>query len=98
MPPGFDPWSGSVSPKHPIHSPVASLGRNFCFCSSDPYFQMGYITSELWTEAVERKPLSQRSSSCMISPYAIWSRPAPPYSSGMYGPNAPISPKPGNKC
>ena len=22
-----DPWSGSVNPKHPIHSPVASLGR-----------------------------------------------------------------------
>ena len=37
IPPGFDPWSGSVSPKHPIFSPVASLGSHSCFCSSVPY-------------------------------------------------------------
>ena len=36
IPPGFEPWSGSVSPKHPIISPVASLGKNFSFCSSLP--------------------------------------------------------------
>ena len=35
---------------------------------TDPYFQIGYITRELWTEAVERKPESQRSSSCIIRP------------------------------
>ena len=35
-PPGSDPASGSVSPKHPMYSPLASLGRYFCFCSSEP--------------------------------------------------------------
>ena len=29
MAPGSEPAPGSVSPKHPIHSPVASLGRYF---------------------------------------------------------------------
>jgi urease beta subunit len=29
--PGSEPWLGSVRPKQPIHSPVASLGRYFCF-------------------------------------------------------------------
>ncbi len=36
MPPGSEPWSGSVRPKQPIHSPVASLGRYFLRCSSVP--------------------------------------------------------------
>ena len=27
---GSEPWFGSVRPKQPIHSPVASLGRYFC--------------------------------------------------------------------
>ena len=36
MPPGSDPWSGSVSPKQPTHSPVASRGRYFSRCSSVP--------------------------------------------------------------
>ena len=31
MLPGSEPWFGSVRPKQPIHSPVASLGRYFCF-------------------------------------------------------------------
>jgi glycerol dehydrogenase-like iron-containing ADH family enzyme len=29
MLPGSEPWSGSVRPKQPIHSPLASLGRYF---------------------------------------------------------------------
>ena len=29
--PGSEPWFGSVRPKQPIHSPVASFGRYFCF-------------------------------------------------------------------
>src|SRR3954454_5345641 len=36
MLPGSEPESGSVSPKQPIHSPVASFGRYFLRCSSDP--------------------------------------------------------------
>src|ERR1051326_3258752 len=36
MPPGFEPYPGSVSPKHPIFSPLASAGNHFCFCSSLP--------------------------------------------------------------
>ena len=27
--PGSEPWSGSVRPKQPIHSPVASFGQVF---------------------------------------------------------------------
>jgi hypothetical protein len=27
---------GSVRPKQPINSPLPSLGRYFCFCSSEP--------------------------------------------------------------
>jgi len=68
MPPGLDPWSGSVRPKQPMSSPAASFGRYFCFCSSLPYFQMGNITSEPCTEAAERKPESPRSSSIMATP------------------------------
>ena len=62
--PGFDPWSGSVSPKHPIHSPVASLGRCFILCSSEPYFQMGpntlRVPMELHKEARENLSRSLR--------------------------------------
>ncbi|MDT4837054.1 hypothetical protein D3C71_503960 [compost metagenome] len=54
MLPGSEPWSGSVRPKQPIHSPVASLGRNFCFCASVPNSKIGTITSELCTLAIER--------------------------------------------
>ena len=46
IPPGFEPWSGSVNPKQPIHSPEANFGKNFMRCSSEPYFQIGYITKE----------------------------------------------------
>ena len=36
MPPGSEPASGSVRPKQPTHSPLASFGRYLRFCSSDP--------------------------------------------------------------
>ena len=41
MPAGSDPASGSVNPKHPIHSPLVSFGRYFSFCTSDPNVLMG---------------------------------------------------------
>ena len=34
--PGSEPWSGSVRPKQPIHSPVASFGRYLRRCASLP--------------------------------------------------------------
>ncbi len=51
---GSEPWLGSVKPKQPIHSPVASLGRYFCFCASVPKALMGTMTSELCTLIIER--------------------------------------------
>ena len=36
MPAGFEPKSGSVSPKQPIASPLCSRGSHCCFCSSEP--------------------------------------------------------------
>ena len=68
MPPGFEPKSGSVSPKQPISAPEASRGSQCCFCSSEPKAKMGYMTRAPCTEAKERMPLSPRSSSCMMSP------------------------------
>jgi len=54
MEPGSDPWSGSVRPKQPIHSPVASRGRYFWRCASVPNSKIGNITSELCTLIIER--------------------------------------------
>ena len=34
--PGSEPWSGSVSPKQPTISPVASFGRYLRLCASVP--------------------------------------------------------------
>src|SRR6266481_5862626 len=36
MPPGLEPKSGSVRPKHPIFSPLAMAGSHFSFCASLP--------------------------------------------------------------
>jgi hypothetical protein len=54
MPAGSEPASGSVRPKQPIYSPVASLGKYFCFCSSEPKVLMGCITKEDCTDIMER--------------------------------------------
>ena len=54
MLPGSEPWFGSVRPKQPIHSPVASLGRYLRFCASVPNSLIGTITSELCTLIIER--------------------------------------------
>ena len=52
--PGSEPWFGSVRPKQPIHSPVASFGRYLRRCASLPYVKIGNITSELCTLIIER--------------------------------------------
>jgi len=68
---GFDPCSGSVSPKQPTASPVPSFGSHSSFCSSLPKAWIGYITSAPWTLAIERSPESHASSSRIRSPYAV---------------------------
>src|SRR4051812_42993344 len=52
--PGSEPWLGSVSPKQPIHSPVASFGRYLLRCASVPNSWIGTITSEDCTLIIER--------------------------------------------
>ena len=49
-----EPVSGSVSPKHPSHSPEHSFGRYFCFCSSVPQRRIAEQTSEVCTEITVR--------------------------------------------
>ncbi len=68
IPPGFDPKSGSVRPKHPIASPFARAGIQRSFCSFEPYVKIGNMTSADWTDTNERSPESPRSSSCVMSP------------------------------
>ena len=95
IPAGLLPCSGSVRPKQPITSPRAIRGSQCRFCASLPKARIGYITSELCTEANDRTPLSQRSSSCMIRPYITLLRPGPPYSTGVVGPRRPSRPRSG---
>ncbi len=54
MLPGSEPWFGSVRPKQPIHSPLASFGRYFCFCASLPNSKIGTMTSDDCTLIIER--------------------------------------------
>jgi hypothetical protein len=89
MPAGFEPWSGSVSPKHPIRSPLARAGSHSCFWASLPNAWIGYMTRAPCTEQNERTPESPRSSSCMMSPYATLLSPAQPYRSGRLAPKKP---------
>ena len=46
------PAPGSVRPKAPSHSPVHSLLRYFCFCSSVPYWLMGQQHREVWADTM----------------------------------------------
>ncbi len=66
--PGSDPASGSVSPKQPTSSPVASRGRYFCRCASLPNAWMGNMTRLDCTLAAERYPESTRSISRATRP------------------------------
>ena len=49
MLPGSLPWLGSVRPKQPTQSPLASFGRYFWRCASLPYAWIGCITRLLCT-------------------------------------------------
>ena len=68
MPPGFEPKSGSVSPKQPIASPAAILGSHSRFCSSLPNRQIANMASEPCTETMLRSPESAASSSRQARP------------------------------
>ena len=68
IPPGSDPWFDSVKPKQPTASPDASLGSHLSFCSSVPYWKIGYITRPPWTLQTDLKPESPFSNSCIIKP------------------------------
>jgi hypothetical protein len=54
MLPGSEPWLGSVRPKQPIHSPVASRAGTSALRASVPNSKIGTITSELCTLIIER--------------------------------------------
>src|ERR1700733_7110236 len=51
---GSEPEFGSVRPKQPIHSPVASFGRYFSFCASVPNALIGTMTSNDCTDIIDR--------------------------------------------
>ena len=68
IPAGLEPKSGSVRPKQPTTSPAAMGGSQRRFCSSEPYFQIGYMASEPWTETKLRAPESPASSSRQARP------------------------------
>ena len=66
--PGSEPWLGSVRPKQPIDSPLASFGRYFFFCASLANSKIGSMTSDDCTLIIERYPESTRSTSRAIRP------------------------------
>jgi hypothetical protein len=68
IPAGFDPKSGSVSPKQPIASPADIRGSHSFFCSSLPYFQIAYIASDPCTDTSDRIPESAASISRQANP------------------------------
>ena len=75
---GFEPASGSVSPKQPSASPAAIFGSQRSFCSSLPQRWIANIASEPCTEQNDRSPESPASSSRHVSPYAVADAPAQP--------------------
>jgi len=78
IPPGSEPKSGSVRPKHPIAAPAAIRGSHSFFCSSLPNRWIANIASEPCTDTRLRIPESAASSSMHASPYAVALVPAQP--------------------
>ena len=68
IPPGSEPWSGSVRPKQPIASPVAIAGSQRSLCSSLPKRQIANIARLPCTDTSDRTPESAASSSRQASP------------------------------
>src|SRR5690242_18258845 len=65
---GSLPWSGSVSPKQPIAWPAAIRGSHSFFWSSEPYFQIGNMARDPWTDTRLRRPESAASISRHVTP------------------------------
>ena len=84
------PASGSVSPSPAWTSPLAMRGSRRSFCSTVPWSAM--IDAARWWVPITPLTLIQPllNSSNMTARVA-WSRPRPPYSSGIVMPNRPIS-------
>ena len=78
MPPGSEPKSGSVRPKHPMASPAAMRGSHSFFCSSLPQRQIANIARLPCTDTSERMPESAASSSWQAMPYVVAVEPAQP--------------------
>ena len=68
MPPGSEPWFGSVRPKQPTRRPAASSGRYRRLCSSEPKAWIGSMTRLDWTLIALRYAESTRSTSFAMSP------------------------------
>src|SRR5690348_4756885 len=65
---GSLPWSGSVRPKQPTAWPAAIRGSHSFFWSSEPYFQIGNMARDPWTDTRLRRPESAASISRHVTP------------------------------
>src|SRR5579883_92736 len=81
----------SESAYAPIHSPVASLGRYFCFCAGVPYQTIGSVPIPAWALNATEKLASWLIDSA-ISADVTLSISMPPYCSGTSTLNSPSSP------
>eukprot|EP01137_Pigoraptor_chileana_P030674 Opistho-2@17497 len=90
MDPASDPLDGSVSAKAATCSPDASLGRYFCFCASLPNIRIP-LRPILWCaiRVTARLPSCEMTSTTRA--YAVFDRPRPPYSWGIWRPKSPSS-------
>src|SRR3954464_2598617 len=88
-PPASEPEPGSVSPQHPMNSPVASFGMYLRFCSSLPAIQMWFEQSDGGGDTMMPIEPSTRESSSMMVTYSTYPIPAPPYSVGKIEPMSP---------
>ena len=90
--PASDPVLGSVNPQAPIHSPLASLGNHFCFCSSLANCKIWLVQRELCAATDKPMEPSTLEISTRVLMYSKYPRPAPPYSTGTKIPINPSSP------
>ena len=84
------PAFGSVSPKAPIHSPLANFGKYFCFCFSVPNFKIGQVPKDVCADTITPVVAQAFDNSSTAIAYIKLSPPAPPYSFGIGIPIIPI--------
>jgi len=75
-------------------SPVASLGRYFCFCSGVPKRMMPFKPIDWWAPSMTPSEASMPPISCMVRAKQVVDRPTLPYSAGMFRPKSPRSFRP----